>query len=103
MGRTERQGGAPWARVTARNGAALEEREGCLAPGGRIVGTYIHGLFDSPAVLGRWLAQLGLERLEVPRQHGPQARDRDYDRLAEHLAAHVDLAAIRRLVERAQE
>jgi len=103
MGRTVRSGGEPWARVLARNGEVLEDSDGCVARQGRILGTYIHGLFDSPAVLGHWLAGLGLEDLKVPDRHGPQVRDRDYDLLAEHFAQHVDMHAIAKLIRFANE
>jgi adenosylcobyric acid synthase len=100
MGRTQRHGGAPMVHVSARNGIALDDTDGCVAREGQILGTYLHGLFDAPAVLGRWLAQIGLDGLEIPDQHGPQARDRDYDLLAEHIIGHVDVEAISTLIGR---
>ena len=101
MGRTDRTGGDPWARVTARNGEAREDSDGCVVQEGRIMGTYIHGLFDSPAVVGRWLDLIGLGDLAIPAEHGPQVRDRDYDLLAEHFAHHVDMDAIAALTREA--
>jgi adenosylcobyric acid synthase len=98
MGRTQRLGGDPMVLVSSRNSKALKDTDGCVARGGRILGTYIHGLFDSPAVVTRWLAGIGLDGFEVPDQHGPKARDRDYDLLADHFSNHVDVDAIGRLI-----
>jgi adenosylcobyric acid synthase len=100
MGRTRRIGSAPWLAVTARNAVAVDEADGTVAAGGRFMGTYIHGLFDTPAILARWLAQLGLRDLEVPETGGLEARDRQYDRLAGHLRRYVDLPAIMALLDR---
>jgi adenosylcobyric acid synthase len=69
-----------------------------------VLGTYLHGLFDEPAITRRWLAGIGLDEVVVGRLHGPAARDRAYDQLAEHAAAHLDLEAITDLLpERLRE
>jgi adenosylcobyric acid synthase len=94
MGRTTRLGGTPGARILERNGRAEADEDGCVSPDGRIVGTYLHGLFDAPAVTARWLAALGLDARGVPALGGLAARDREYDRLADHLEAHVDVGRI---------
>jgi len=94
MGRTERTGARPAVRVSARNGRPEADEDGCVSPDGRIVGTYLHGLFDSPAVTARWLGGIGLDAVGVPALGGLAARDREYDRLADHLEAHVDVGGI---------
>jgi adenosylcobyric acid synthase len=61
----------------------------------------MHGLFDTPAIIRRWLDAVGLEHLDTgDTPAGPAARDREYDRLAEHFGQHVDTEAILRLVQR---
>jgi len=94
MGHTTRLSGTPWVRILERNGRAEADEDGCVSPDGRIVGTYLHGLFDAPAVTARWLAALGLDECGVPALGGLAARDREYDRLADHLEAHVDVERI---------
>jgi adenosylcobyric acid synthase len=94
MGRTVRRGGEFFARVTERNGVAACDEDGCVEPSGRVLGTYLHGLFDAPAVTRRWLAGIGLADLPVTDLHGPAARDRAYDALADHLARHLDVEAL---------
>jgi adenosylcobyric acid synthase len=62
--------------------------EGATSPDGRVLGTYIHGLFGNDAQRSAWLARLGA---------GPAAIAYDeliestLDRLAAHIARHVDL------------
>ena len=100
MGRTERLGGAPLFTVLSQNGRPPGNGEdGCVSADGRIMATYMHGLFDTPAVTRRWLDAVGLGDVETTgTPAGPTARDREYDRLAEHLEQHVDTKAILRLV-----
>jgi len=99
MGQSPRLAGAPLVRVVARNGEACADEDGCSALRGRILGTYIHGLFDSPAVTARWLEGIGAGQVKVSGLHGPAARDRAYEQLADHFARHVDVAAILGLME----
>jgi adenosylcobyric acid synthase len=94
MGQTVRHGGGPWFRVLERNGRAVPAEDGCIAAEARVRGTYLHGLFDTPAISARWLQAVGLDGLSVPALGGPAARDRDYERLADHFEAHVDVDAI---------
>jgi adenosylcobyric acid synthase len=94
MGRTERHGEGPWLRLTGRNGADVDLFDGCLAADGRAAGTYMHGLFDEPAVLRKWLDHIGLSGLPVAEASGLAARDVQYDLLAEHLVSHADVDAM---------
>lgn len=94
MGRTTRAGGWPLLRVAARNGVAVEEAEGCRDRTGRIMGTYIHGLFDTPAVCGRFFAAVGIAAAPPPGPGGLAGRRRHYERLADHFEAHVDVARL---------
>jgi len=63
-------------------------KEGATSPDGRVLGTYIHGLFGNDAQRSAWLSRLGA---------GPAAISYDeliestLDRLAAHIARHVDL------------
>jgi len=94
MGRTDAPAGSGLVAAHRRNGADCADTDGCVAADGRVLGTYLHGLFDEPAITRRWLAGIGLGAVQVDRLHGPAARDRAYDQLAEHAAAHLDLKAI---------
>jgi adenosylcobyric acid synthase len=94
MGTTERTGGRIWFQRTAQNGAPVDSPEGCVSDDGRIRGSYLHGLLDSPEILGGWLAAIGLETLVVPKGIGWRAKEKAYDRLADHFRAHMDMDRI---------
>ncbi|ACL02160.1 cobyric acid synthase CobQ [Desulfatibacillum aliphaticivorans] len=81
-------------KVLDRNQQPCRDYDGAMSDNGRVMGTYMHGLFDSPAVLKKWLKSLGLEGLEIAEESGMQARDRQYDLLARHFEKHVDVEAL---------
>lgn len=96
-GRTERRSGAPAVRVDARPEGPVDEEDGAWSADGRAWGTYLHGIFDTPAALAAMLARvrpdLDLSALAA-RPTWSAAREEGYRRLADHLRAHVDLARI---------
>lgn len=94
MGQTIEHGGAPFFAVHERNGIAVEDSDGCLARDRRAAGTYVHGLFDSPAVTRQWLNLIGLDNLPVGDAHGPELRETAYDHLADHLNRHLDVTGM---------
>lgn len=98
MGRTHRLNAEPLMQVFERNGRACQDEDGCQTDGGRAIGTYIHGLFDTPAMTRRWLAQIGLAHLPVNSPQGPRARHQAYEALADHMERHLDMKAITELV-----
>jgi len=98
MGFTRRSGGEPLTTIIERNGKTVKNTEGCRISNSGIMGTYLHGLFDSSSVLRWWLESVGLNRVKVSDSYGPRSRDRNYRLLAEHLSAHVDLKKIEALL-----
>jgi len=95
MGRTYLKGGNPLFSVNTRNGQVCrDEGDGCVTKGGRIAGTYMHGLFDSPDITRYWLESIGLGNIQVPEIFGPDARDHEYDLLAGHFSQYVDVKGI---------
>jgi adenosylcobyric acid synthase len=94
MGYSRRQKGEAWLAIKARNARSCRDHDGAIGRQGRVLGTYIHGLFDRPAITRQWLESIGLGQLPVARLHGPAARDRDYDLLAAHIEQHIDMAAL---------
>jgi adenosylcobyric acid synthase len=97
MGQTVRHGGEPLFKVLERDGRPASDGEGCVEAGGRVMGTYLHGMFDSPSVTGRWLRAMGVEAAQAPTLGGLAARDHEYEALAEHFEKHVDVQAIMQL------
>jgi adenosylcobyric acid synthase len=85
--------------VFERNGETCDTPEGCISDDGHVIGTYIHGLFDSPAITRQWLGHIGLKNVSIPDVAGPMARDRDYELLAEHFAQHIDIEGIGKIID----
>ena len=94
MGHTRREGGEPLFQVTERNSVACDDEDGCLDPDSGNMGTYIHGLFEVPAVTAFWLQHVGLGHLPVSAVGGLDARDKEYQLLVEHFEKHIDIDKI---------
>ena len=98
MGQTRRKGGLPLFKVEARNSRPISDEDGCVSTETNSMGTYIHGIFDNPAVTQFWLDHIGLKEIETSQLEGIEARNKEYDLLAEHFERHVDVASIMKMV-----
>jgi cobyric acid synthase len=49
----------------SRNRVPCINEGGCVDDSGRIMGTYLHGVFDTPAILGGWLDNIGLSHITI--------------------------------------
>jgi adenosylcobyric acid synthase len=70
--------------------------DGALSDDGQILGTYVHGLFESRAACDALLAWAGLARPDTPDYAA--ARQAGIERLADAVEAHLDLRALLRLL-----
>jgi adenosylcobyric acid synthase len=61
--------------------------EGAMSADGRVIGTYVHGLFGDDRQRAAWLARLG----GTARVAHDDLIERTLDELAAHLAAHLDV------------
>ncbi|MDO8735809.1 MAG: cobyric acid synthase [Thermoleophilia bacterium] len=87
MGRTELGPGvAPLLQTAA--GA-----DGAVSADGLVIGSYLHGFFDSDEVLSGLLSWFGCP-VELPLLERGLAREHEYDRLARELRASLDMAKI---------
>lgn len=100
MGQTRRRQAEPLVEIFERNSETCQDDDGCQAEEGRVVGTYLHGLFDTPAIVRKWLAKIGLGHLEVGSLQGPLARNQAYEDLADHMEKHLDMDAITALLRK---
>lgn len=104
MGQTTRVDGAAvplLIRPCGEPSAAVPE--GCLSRDGLVFGCYVHGLFDH-AVLRRGLVEWLCRRKKLPLGEWPpvDATEPDaFERLADLLECHVDMAAIEAMVFKA--
>jgi adenosylcobyric acid synthase len=98
-GATERRGGTPPFVVTWRHGAAAEDPDGAADPSGRVVGTYLHGLFANDGLRRALLSTLASAKglAPDPRWGGSGEGDR-YDRLADVVGGALDRALLARLL-----
>ena len=99
MGQTLRKGGTALFRVESRNNAATSDEDGCISEDSNSLGTYIHGLFDNPAIMKFWLCHIGLEGIKTSALEGIEARKKEYNLLVEHFEKHIDVAEIMKLVK----
>jgi adenosylcobyric acid synthase len=98
MGQTIRAGGTPLFNITKRNHNPCRDEDGCVSNDSKIMGTYIHGLFDNPGILKFWLNHIGLNGVDVSDVGGIEARNKEYDLLAEHFQEYVNVESIVKLV-----
>jgi adenosylcobyric acid synthase len=68
--------------------------EGAVSRDGRVLGTYVHGLFAKDAQRGAWLARFAAGAPALDYEAGVEAA---LDALADHLERHMDLDRLLRL------
>jgi adenosylcobyric acid synthase len=68
--------------------------DGAVSADGTVAGCYLHGLFHNDALRHAFLAGLG--QAEVPARGFD--RDREFDRLAQHVRSHLDMDRVRALI-----
>ena len=89
MGVTEGQDRArPFARL------ADGSPEGAISADGRVIGTYVHGLFADDRQRAAWLQRFGAGPANIAYE---DLVERTLDALAAHLAAHLDLDRLLKL------
>ncbi|MGD2099726.1 MAG: cobyric acid synthase [Desulfobacterales bacterium] len=98
MGQTIRKDEKPLFEITHRDHRPCRDEDGCVSVDSKMMGTYIHGLFDNPSILKSWLNHIGLDGIDVSEIGGIDARNRQYDLLADHFQKHVDVQRIMKLV-----
>jgi adenosylcobyric acid synthase len=94
MGQTRLLKGSHLLTITERSGNACHEADGARTDDDAVLGTYIHGIFDTPGITRLWLDQTGLGHVPVSGDQGFVERDLAYDRLADHFESHVNVEAI---------
>lgn len=94
MGRTKRAGGSDFLSVQQRNRKQADDSDGCISDDKRKAGTYMHGLFDTPAIIRKWFDSIGLSQVTPPETGGLEAKEREYGLLASHFTEYIDVAAM---------
>lgn len=74
------------------------ERDGGVDPAGQIFGTYLHGIFENPEWVSRLFNNLrrqkGLQPQETPTLSYREQKEIEYDRLAAHVRAHINMEQV---------
>jgi adenosylcobyric acid synthase len=92
-------GTGPWIELDDHWGA---EADGARSPDGRVLGTTLHGLFDSDGLRAAFLAEVARRRGKPFSPSGisfAAAREAQLDRLADLVEAHLDTAALEALIK----
>lgn len=100
MGRTS-GAGRPVFEITERRGSPVREFDGASARGGRVWGSYLHGLFDAPPFRRHFVNTLravkGWPPLGAAAGPDPEA---PFDRLAGLVREHLDVARLYRILRK---
>ncbi|MFC0228434.1 cobyric acid synthase [Serratia aquatilis] len=97
----------PFARVTERNGEPDGAFDGAVNRAGNVIGSYIHGLFDSGPFCRALLNDLRL-RKGLPPYDGPvfnyaDHKQRQFDILAASMREHIDIPRLYRIIDQHQQ
>ena len=97
MGRSRMtgKGGSPFLRIHEQ-GSRRAWKDGWSSENGLIMGTYVHGLLDSPGLRSWFLNEIRAHKDLKTRKAGcgRRARFHQYDRLADHFKTHCDVERI---------
>ncbi len=94
MGRTK-SGDERAFRILERSRQPCEEFDGCLDATGRVLGTYIHGLFHNQGLRRAILRHIAASfNRQIKFAGGDRQRDGEYDKLAELVRQNLDMRLI---------
>ena len=92
MGRTESDEGSVAFRVRERSSKPCDALDGCLDASGRVLGTYIHGLFHNQELRRGVLQQIARSKGRLLSFNGnDHQQEVEYDRLAELVRNSLDM------------
>jgi adenosylcobyric acid synthase len=99
MGRTKPGNGVSALLEVRKPDHSRQWSEGAVSADGRVFGTYVHGLFDSPAFRRMFLNRLRAARGWAPLTGGPEGTlEQDLDRLADFVETHLLLDKIEAII-----
>lgn len=95
MGTSQGQPGWKPFSISRRDGNGAPQPEGAMNAEGRVMGTYIHGLFDSTEFRRRLLYNISQCRgKETPEEAADLVKDREYDKLADLVRNNLNMDLI---------
>lgn len=93
MGSTRLTGGEGLLNITSRNSVSCRDMDGCISRDGKVAGTYIHGFFDAPQILSKWLKKMNIA-VDTSDASRFASKERDYTLLREHFEKYIDLGNV---------
>jgi adenosylcobyric acid synthase len=82
----------PFARIIQRGENPVNVEDGFVSPDNRIIGTYIHGIFDNDSFRTAYLDEIRCEKgLELQCNRIKSCVTDPFDLLADHLEKHLDM------------
>jgi adenosylcobyric acid synthase len=101
MGRSQAAAETPLLRITERGGQRVSDFDGAQAAGGRVWGTYLHGVFDNPGFRRHFVDGLRAARgWAALKTLSPVDADAEFDKLASHVRASLDFDRIHRILRK---
>ncbi|MEA5113100.1 MAG: cobyric acid synthase [Geobacteraceae bacterium] len=80
----------PFAQLVSRSGQETAVPDGAVSADGRILGTYLHGLFDNDGFRSAYLNRIRMAK-GLPTVSADCRSEDPFDLLAEHLERHLDM------------
>ncbi len=91
------RGSAPFARIVRRGDQDVDLEDGFVSSDGRLIGTYIHGVFENDAFRKGYFDAIRIEKGIQVGERGSKTVSADpFDIMASHLSEHLDM---RKLME----
>jgi adenosylcobyric acid synthase len=94
-------------QVLTQNGAPACGCDGAASPDGRVWGTYFHGLFDTPVFRHAFLSSIRADYRPTGNNrdvdHISDFKDHQYNLLADHFRAHLDMKRLNAVIGLDQE
>ena len=92
----------PLLEIVERNGEPVKVQDGLVSEDGRVWGCYLHSIFDNDKLRHRLIDPLmsksGNSASQTKRQSFRDWREEQYDKLADHFRAHLDMKRIYRII-----
>ena len=74
--------------------------DGCVSAGGKVWGTYLHGIFDSPSFRREWLGSMGWKGSGEAGISLAEMREAELEQLADTFEAHLDMPLLEDIIGR---
>jgi adenosylcobyric acid synthase len=92
----------PLLEIVERNGRPVGAKDGLVSSDGRVWGSYLHGLFDNDELRHRVISRFQQGDDLMPTRERLSSfhhwKEEQYDKLATHLRAHIDMDRIYQII-----